>query len=97
MVCLIAALAWLWSTGSSDATATTVDWAFVGLAIATPLAFALSGWIGWRLHELFGPTGPATIRSVAFVAQWTTLGLFALALLIAPLAIFGAVVFGPMG
>lgn len=96
-VCVIAALTWLWSTGSSDATATTVDWAFVGLALATPLVLGLSGWIGWRLHKRSGRTGPATIRSAAVLVQWTTLGLFTLALLTAPLAIFGAVVFGPMG
>jgi hypothetical protein len=96
-VCVIAALSWLWSTGNSDATATTVDWSFVGLALATPAALAVSGWIGWKLRSRTGPTCRAIIRSAASVAQWMTLGLLALALLTAPLAIFGALVFGPMG
>lgn len=96
-VCLIAVLVGLWSPGNSDATATTIDWAFVWLAIETPLVLALSGWIGWRLHKHSGSTEPATIRGAAFVAQWMTVGLLALALLIAPLAIFGVIVFGPMG
>lgn len=96
-VCLIAALAWLWLTGSSDPSSMTVDWALVWLTIATPLSLALSGWFGWRLHKRAGSKGPATIRGLALVAQWITLGLFALTLWIAPLAIFGAVVFGPIG
>lgn len=96
-VCLIAALAWLWLTGSSDPSSMTVDWALVWLTIATPLSLALSGWFGWRLHKRVGSKGSATIRGLALVAQWITLGLFALTLWIAPLAIFGAVVFGPIG
>jgi hypothetical protein len=94
-VCVIAGLVWLWS-GDSDATSMTVDWVSVGLVGATPLVLALSGWIGWRLRKRSGSTGPATIRGFAFVARWLTFCLLALAVLIAPLAIFGAVVFGPM-
>jgi hypothetical protein len=94
---LIGALVWLWSTGSSDATATTVDWPFVLLATATPLTLALSAWTGRRLDRRFRSTGGVMMHVAAVVPQRITLGLLALALLIAPFAIFGAVVFGPMG
>jgi hypothetical protein len=37
------------------------------------------------------------IRYISSFAQWLSLGLLALGLLIAPLAILGAIFFGPMG
>lgn len=96
-VCVIAGLGWLWSTGSSDATATSVDWAFVGLSAATPLALAMSAWVGWKAGKRSSAAQRWSIRGSALGAQWLTLGLLAVALLVAPLAIFGAVFFGPMG
>lgn len=95
-VFLVALLVWLWSTGSSDATATTVDWRFVFLTLTTPLALALSAWIGWTLDKRFRSYETVTIRGAALI-QLATVGLLALALLIAPFAAIGAIVFGPMG
>lgn len=94
---LIGALVWLWSTGSSDATTTTLDWPLVLRAIATPLTLSLSAWICWRLDKRFRSSGSATIRLAAVVPQLVTLGLLVLAVFITPFAISGAVVFGPMG
>jgi heme/copper-type cytochrome/quinol oxidase subunit 4 len=43
---LIAALLWLLLTEESDATATTIDTAFVALMIAMPVALSGSYWAG---------------------------------------------------
>lgn len=96
---VIAGLAWLWTGTSTDASATTVDWAFVGITVATPLVLAVSGWIGSRVRRRrrSRPAEPRTTRRVALIVQWITLGLVAFAILVAPLAVFGALVFGPMG
>lgn len=94
---LLAALAWLWSTGTTEATATNVDWDFVLLATGTSVALVLSSWVGRRRQERTGPREPEATRVIALVTQWVTLGLTGLILIIAPFAIFGALIFGPMG
>ena len=96
-LCVIGALGWLGATGDSDATATSVDWAFVGFAMAIPLSLAVSCWAGWMLQQRSSPGEPRVIRYVARVAQWITLGLLVISLATAPFAILGAIVFGPMG
>ncbi|MBA4608527.1 hypothetical protein [Aeromicrobium phoceense] len=94
---LLAALAWLWSTGVTDATATNVDWGFVLLATGTPVALVLSSWVGRRRQERTCPREPEATRVIALVTQRVTLGLTGLTLIVAPFVIFGALVFGPMG
>lgn len=95
---LLAALAWLWSTGTTeDATATKVDWGFVLLATGTPVALVLSSWIGRRRQARTCPREPEATRVIALATQWVTLGVTGLTLIVAPFAIFGALVFGPTG
>lgn len=94
---LVAVLVWLWATGESDATALRIDWEFVGLTAATPLALGASSLIGWRIRRRAGAAEVRAIRGVAAVTQWTSLGLFVLALPLAATGIFGEIVFGPMG
>lgn len=96
-VCVIVALGWYGTTPASDATATKIDWMFVGFAITIPCALAVSSWIGWMVQRRSRPKAPRAIGLVATVAQWLTLGLLVLSLVIAPLAVFGEVAFGPMG
>ena len=96
-ILLIFVIGGLWWSGSSDPSATTVDWLFVGLVIATPIALALSGMVGWKSKRRAVSAGTRATRSVAAVAQWTTLGVLALSVLVAPIALLGALVFDRMG
>lgn len=96
-ILLIVGTGWLWLTGSSDASATTVDWSYVWLAIATPITFAVSGLVGWKSTRRAVSPGSLAARSFTVVTQWTTIGLLALSVLLAPIALLGALVFDPMG
>lgn len=94
---VILVIGWLWMTGSSDASATTVDWAYVGLVILTPIALGLSALVGWRSKRRAVSRGSSAVRSIAAATQWTTLGLLALSLLFAPIGLIGGLIFDPMG
>lgn len=78
-------------TGESDATATSVDWTFVGFAALTPVALGIAFALG-RSAKRTGDSAPWT-SAIHLMTGVALVG----ALVTAPLAIFGAIVFGPMG
>lgn len=88
---VIAGMLWFLFTGEFDSTATTVDTTFVALAIAMPLTLAASYWAGRSLQKGSSQTEPRVTRYFARIAQGATLVLLVPTLLIAPLALFGAI------
>ncbi len=86
---LIAALA-RYATGSG------ATWTYIAFLVASPLLLALSYWGGRSLRRRNRPAGTRAMRAFTGLAQGATLVLLVLSLLVAPLALFGALVFGGM-
>ena len=94
---LLAVLLWMFFTGESDATATSVDWRSVALMVAIPASLVLSFGTVWLLRWRWGRSGARWSRAFVLLSQGATLAVLLPALLSAPLTIFGALVFGPIG
>jgi hypothetical protein len=94
---LIAVLLWMFFTGETDATATSVDWGLVALVVAIPALLVLSFGTVWLLRRRWRRSGARWSRAFVLISQGATLAVLLPALLVAPLTILGAVVFGPMG
>ena len=84
-------------TGSSDATATTIDWGFVTYCVVTPLSLAVSFVAGWFLARRSSPIHSAVPRYFVDFAQVATLLLLVATAVFAPFLILVSVTIGPMG
>jgi len=96
-VAVIAVLVWVYLTGDHDASATTVDWAFVWLIIATPTLLAASFLLGRLVRRRTAAPSSRLERSVAWTVQATTLLLLVLTGLTAPLEVLMSIFVEPIG
>jgi hypothetical protein len=97
-VVLLVGLAWSWSGDTDkDATATTVDWGFVALILATPTVLAGSFLVGRLVKRRTSDPSSRLGRGFARTVQVTTLVLLVPTLLLAlPLAAV-AILIEPIG
>jgi hydrogenase-4 membrane subunit HyfE len=89
---LLAVLAWVATLDTTDS-----SWLFLGITLAVTASLGLSWWAGRALGRVHGDVAGRSGAMAVSVAQWVTLCVLAGMLLVAPLAIFGEVVFEGIG
>lgn len=95
-VATVAGLTFAWDD-DVDSTATTVDWAFVALILATPAALAVSWAAGWWLRRRTGPPGSWSVRLIGAATHWGTAALLVPAALLALPLVAMSVFVEPIG
>lgn len=96
-VAIIVGLAGYLFTGSSDPTATTIDWGFVTYCVVAPLTLAVSFVTGWFLARRSGPIHSAVTRYFVGFPQVATLVLLVGTAVAAPFMILVSVTIEPIG
>lgn len=94
---VLVGLAWFWWSADSDPSATTVDWGFVVLSLATPTALAGSFLVGFLVKGRTSAPSTRIGQVFAKAAHVTTLVFLVSTLLIAPALVVGSIVFEPIG